>query len=178
VLYLETVDPFDLFFEKIYLENYPFLVRYLYRLVHDLGLAEDFAHDIFLRIYKSRNTAITGISLKCYLRISAKNIAVDHFRQSAREEAKNKKLFPELKDFDESFYFNVENIVIEGEVLSTVNDVLEEFSERSRKIFLARIVENKTRRQVSQDEQISSYNIKKIEDTILCKLREKLKQYL
>lgn len=175
---MKTVDPFDLFFEEIYSEHYLFLVRYLYRLVQDLDLAEDFAHDIFLRIYKSRNTAVTGISLKCYLRVSAKNIAVDHFRQSTREEAKNKKIIPELKDFDEAFYLNIENIVIEGEVLSTVNDVLEEFSERSRKIFVARIIENKTRRQVSEDEQISSYNIKKIEDTILCKLREKLKQYL
>lgn len=175
---MKAVDSFDLFFEDIYSKYYPFLVRYLYRLVHDIGLAEDFAHDIFLRIYKSRSISVAGISPKCYLRMSARNIAVDHFRQSAREEAKNKKIIPELKEFDESFYLNIENIVIEGEVLSTVNDVLEEFSERSRKIFVARIIENKTRRQVSEAEKISSYNIKKIEDTILCKLREKLKHYL
>jgi RNA polymerase sigma-70 factor (ECF subfamily) len=178
VWYLKTVDPFDLFFEEIYSKYYPFLVRYLYRLVHDIGLAEDFAHDIFLRIYKSRRTVVAGISPKCYLKISAKNIAVDHFRQTAREEAKNKKIIPELKEFDESFYFDIENIVIEGEVLSTVNDVLEEYSERNRKIFVARIMENKTRRQVSEAEKISPYNIKKIEDAILCKLREKLKHYL
>lgn len=174
---MKTVDPFDLFFEEIYSEHYPFLVKYLYRLVQDIDLAEDFTHDIFLRIYKSRNTVLTGISLKCYLRISAKNKAVDHFRQSAREEAKNRRFFPELNELDESFYFDVENIVIEGEVLSTVNDVLEEYSERNRKIFVARIIDNKPRRQVSEDEKISSYNIKKIEDKILSKLREKLKHY-
>lgn len=175
---MKTVDPFDLFFEEIYSEHYPFLVKYLYRLVQDIDLAEDFTHDIFLRIYKSRNTAVVGISPKCYLRISARNIAVDHFRHSAREEAKKKKIIPELEELDELFYFDIENIVIKGEVLTTVNDVLEEFSERNRKIFVARIIENKTRRQVSEDEKISSYNIKKIEDKILSKLREKLKHYL
>lgn len=174
----KTDDPFDLVFGVIYSENYLFLVKYLYLLINDLNLAEDFSHDIFLRIYKSRNTAINGDNLRNYLKKAARNISIDYFRQAAREEAKNKKIIPELKELDESFYHSVENMVIECEVLSTVNDVLEEFTERSRKIFQARIIEHKTRKQVSEEEKISSYNVKKIEDEILIKLREKLKHYL
>ena len=171
-------DPFDVFFEEIYSENYLFLVKYLYKLVHDLNLAEDFSHDIFLRIYKSRKTVITGENLRNYLKKSARNISIDHFRKTARDEEKTKRIIPELKEFDETFYLSVENFVIEGEVLSTVNDVLDKFPERKREIFKARILEQKTRRQVSEEEKISSYNIKKIENAILFKLREKLKQYL
>ncbi len=174
----KTVDSFDSFFNEIYSQNYQFLVKYLYLLVNDLNLAEDFSHDIFLRIFKSRNTGLTGVNLRNYLKKAAKNIAIDHFRQSAREEAKHKKIIPELKELDESFYLNIENFVIEGEVLSTVNDVLDEFSQKNRKIFVSRVIENKTRRQVSREEKISSYDIKKIEDAILFKLRKKLKQYL
>jgi len=174
----KTVDSYEVFFNEIYSGNYQFLVKYLYLLVNDLNLAEDFSHDIFLKIFKSRNTRVADINLRNYLKKSAKNMAIDHFRRTTREEAKRKKMLPDLKDLDESFYLNVENFVIEGEVLSTVNDVLEDFSKRSRKIFVSRIIENKTRRQVSEEEQMSSYDVKKIENAILFKLREKLKQYL
>jgi len=152
----KPADPFDSFFEEIYSENYSFLVKYLYKLVRDLNLAEDFSHDIFLRIYKSRNTILTGSSLRNYLKRCARNKSIDHFRHKAREEAKNKKIIPEIKEFDESFYLSVENFFIEGDVLYTVNDVLEKFSERKRKIFKSRIIEQKTRKQVSEEEKISS----------------------
>ncbi len=61
VLFLKKAyDPFDVVFEEIYNKNYTYLVKYLYLLVYDLNIAEDLAHDIFLRIYKSKNSEITG----------------------------------------------------------------------------------------------------------------------
>jgi len=179
VLYLKKVcDPFDELFIEIYNEHYRLLVKYLSGLVYDLNTAEDLSHDIFLRIYKSRNTEITGVQLRNYLKKAARNIAIDYMKKIAREEAKSQKLIPELMELDENFYLSLESYVIEGEVLSTVRDVLDDFSERNRKIFISRIIEHKTRKQISSEEKISSYTIKKIEDEILFKLREKLKQYL
>jgi len=171
-------DPFDLVFIDIYNQNYNYLVKYLYLLVYDLNVAEDLAHDIFLRIYKSKNNNISGLQLRNYLKKSARNIAVDHLRHLSREEMKYQKIIPELKDLNEAFYLNLENSVIEGEVISTVRDVLEDFSERSRKIFISRIIENKTRREVSEEEKISPHSIKRIESEILYVLRKKLKHYL
>ena len=170
-------DPFDELFEKFYRENYSFLVKYLFLLVHDFNAAEDLAHDIFLRIYKSRNSVIAGGQLRNYLKKSARNISIDYLRKQAREEAKNKKVIPELKDYDESFYTSLENSIIEGEVMSTVKDVLENFTESSRKIFISRMIEHKTRKQISKEENISYYLVKRIENKILYILRDKLKEY-
>jgi len=179
VFYLKnSYDLFNEEFETIYRENYSYLLKYLLLLVHDFDIAEDLTHDIFVKIFKSRNALITGRHLRNYLKKSAKNMAIDHLRKQAREEAKNKKIITELKDYDEAFYLSLENSVIEGEVMSTVQDILESFNERSRKIFVSRIIDNKTRKEVSEEENISSYNIKRIENEILYKLREKLKQFL
>ena len=171
-------DSFDAVFVEMYNQNYTYLVKYLCLLVFDISVAEDLAHDIFLRIYKSKNNEIAGAKLRNYLRKAAKNIVIDYLRKTAREEAKNNKIIPELKELNDLFYMNLENSVIEGEVLSTVHDVLENFSERNRKIFISRIMEQKTRNAVSKEENISPHAVKKIENEILYELRQKLKQYL
>ena len=179
VFYLKnSYDLFNEEFETIYRENYSYLLKYLLLLVHDFDIAEDLTHDIFVKIFKSRNALISGRHLRNYLKKSAKNMAIDHLRKQAREEAKNKKIITELKDYNEAFYLSLENSAVEGEVMSTVQDILESFNERSRKIFISRIINNKTRKEVSEEENTSSYNIKRIENEILYKLREKLKQFL
>lgn len=178
VYFLKKVyDPYDAVFEEIYHKNYLYLVKYLTMLVRDIDIAEDLTHDIFIRIYNSKNIEITGSKFRNYIKKAAKNIAIDHLRKIAREEARNKKIFPELKELDDLFYSSLENCVIEGEVISTVNDVLEGFAEKNRKIFISRIMENKSRKQVSDEEKVTSYSVKVIEDEIIHKLREKLKQY-
>ena len=174
----KVYDPFDTFFEEMYNNNYTYLVKYLFLLVHDFNVAEDLAHDIFFRIYKSRTMDMTAGKIRNYLRVSAKNIAIDHLRKISREEAKNKKIIPEIKKLDEILYLNLENSIIEGEVLTTVHDVLEHYPEKNRKIFISRIFEYKSRKQVSEEEEISSHNVMKIVNEILHQLRQKLKDYL
>jgi len=175
---LEKVcDPFDVIFIEIYNKNYAYLVKYLYLFVHDLNIAEDLAHDIFLRIYKSRNTEITGSKFRNYIKKAARNIAIDHARKVSRDKAKIEKIIPEITDINDAFYSSLENSFIEGEIISTVQDILDNFPERNRKIFISRMMEYKTRKQVSEEEQISSYSVKRIENEILYRLREKLKQF-
>jgi RNA polymerase sigma factor (sigma-70 family) len=175
---LEKINrQFDEIFAEIYNNHHSYLLGYMYLIIHDPDLAEDLVHDIFLRLYKSRNMEIAGIKIRNYLKKAARNIAIDHLRKQAREEAKNKKVIIELREFDEEFYFSLDNSTIQGEVLSTVQDVLDEFSEKKRKIFIGRIIENKTFKQISKEERISPYAVKRIENEILFRLREKLKIY-
>ena len=165
-------------FIDFYDQNYTSLVKYLFLLVNDLDMAEDLAHDIFLRVYRSRSAKITSPKFKSYLKKAARNIAIDHLKKLAREEAKKDKIIPILMELDETFYSGLENSVIDGEVISTVRDVLEEFSEKNRKIFVSRVLERKTRRQICEEEEISYYVVKRVEDEIFHILRKKLKQYL
>lgn len=173
----KSYDSFDKLFEKVYRQHCSFLVKYLNLIVRDFNIAQDLAHDIFLRIFKTKNPVVNGDNIRNYLKKAAKNMAIDHLRKKAREESKAKRLIPDQGEYGEAFYQSLESSVIEGEVIFTVQDVLDNFSENSRKIFIARMVENKTRKQVSEEGSISSYNIKRIEKEILLKLKERLKEY-
>ncbi len=170
-------SPFDNLFIDIYNNNYLYLVKYLIMIVHDLGVAEDLAHDVFLRIYKSGNMNLAGVISRSYIKKSARNIAIDHIRKKKREEARNAKIIPEIKELNETFYSKLEDSVINGEVMSTVSDVLENFSEKKRKIFISRVIENKTRREISEEENLTSYAVKRVEDEILFIMKEKLKYF-
>ena len=174
----KNYDQFDALFIDVYDKNYVFLVKYLFFLVNDFGIAEDLAHDIFLRVYSSKNINIDSSRFRSYIKKAAKNIAIDYIKKSVRFEARHKKIITVLKKFDETIYSDLESCKIEGEVISTVHDVLDEFPEKNRKIFISRIVEEKPRKQVSEEEKLSAYNVKKIEEEIICILREKLKHLL
>ena len=170
-------ESFDEIFIEIYDKNYAYLVKYLLLFVNDFGIAEDLAHDIFLRLYRSKNIKINNPQFRNYIKKAARNIVIDYLKRSSRYEAKSRKMIPVLKKFDETTYSSLESSVIEGEVISTVRDVLDEFPERNRKIFISRMLDQKTRKQVSEEEKISSYIIKKIEDEIMHILKKKLKHF-
>jgi len=171
-------DSFDLIFTDFYDKNYKYLVKYLAIFVNDKNMAEDLAHDIFLRVYRAKNFDVAGSRFKHYIKKAARNIAIDHLRRTAREDAKAKRLIPIIKELDETIYSALEDSVIGGEVLSTVHDVLDEFSERNKKIFNSRMFDRKTRKQISEEEEISSYIIKRIENEICYTLRKKLKDFI
>lgn len=169
---------FDRDFENLYKDYFLYLVNYLSAMVHDFTIAEDITHDVFLRIYKNRKVPPSDRQ-KCrsYMMRSAKNMAIDHLRRQKRDELKIQKLIPEWDgSIDQSF--DVENIHIEGSIISTVHDVLSDFPERNRTIFFESVIENKKLNDISSRGKLSRYKVKKIEKEIFCRLKQKLKEYL
>ncbi len=148
---------FDAIFSNLYSKYYSFLFSYIFSIIHDPDITEDLVHDIFLRLYRLRNLETDSLKIRNYLKKAARNIAIDYLRKITREEVRQKKIITELKEFNGDFYSCIENYTIEGEVISTVNDVLEEFSEKKKNIFKGRFFENKTFRQLSREEKISHY---------------------
>lgn len=169
---------FDREFKILYEKYYSFLVRYLSAIVHDFSSAEDIAHDVFFRIYKNRKIPPNDDSrCKSYMIRSVKNMAIDYLRKQRKDELKIKKIIPEWNGkIDQSF--DAENMLIGGCIISTVNDVLSDFPERNRKIFYESVIENKSMNEISSKGRLSRYKIKKIEEEIGYRLREKLKEYL
>lgn len=174
----KTDKQFDMIFTEIYNKYYSFLLGYIFLITHDSDLSEDLVHDIFLRLYRLRSPELSGMKIRNYLKKAAKNIAIDHLRKKTREDARHKRIICELKDMDGALYSRLENYTIDGEIISTVNDVLEEFSEKKKKIFISRFFEKKTFKQLTEEEQISRYEIKRIESEIFNRLRQKLKNFI
>ncbi len=168
---------FDRNFEILYEEYFSYLVNYLSTIIPDFNKAEDIVHDVFIKMYKNRRLP-QGDFLKCknYMIKAARNMAIDHIRKERREEQKFLKSILEWSDDDS--LSDVGNIVIEGCIVSTVNDVLSDFPERNRKIFYESMVENRCVKDLSVRDDLSRYRIKRIESEISYVLRERLKVYL
>jgi RNA polymerase sigma-70 factor, ECF subfamily len=64
------------------------IFRFAYRLLGEVGIAEDVTHDCFLSlIRKPENFRPERASLKTYLYAAARNLALKHFRNQGREAA-------------------------------------------------------------------------------------------
>jgi RNA polymerase sigma-70 factor (ECF subfamily) len=169
---------FDRDFEKLYGKYYSFLVKYLSGIVHDFDMAEDIAHDVFIRMYKNKQIPMPDDSrCKSYMIRSVKNMAIDYLRKQKRDELNARKNIP-VWDGEINHSFDVEKIVIEGCILSTVSDVLSGFSERKSRIFRESVLEDRSYSEVCSGGGLSRYKVKKIETEIYRELKKKLKEYL
>ena len=83
---------------------------------------------------------------------------------------------PEISGIDEILPSEIENCYICGEIVSTVEDVLHDFPERTRKIFIE-MVEGKKLIDVSDDLSISRYMTKKDYEKVCRAMRERLRIY-
>jgi len=169
---------FDQYFIITYRNNYERVVRYLENMTGDFSLAEDLAHELFTRFYKNR-IFVEGDERKTrnYMIKSARNIAIDHQRKQRRINENFRLSVPLIEDTGEAFNTELENMVIEGEIISTVHETLLEFPERSRRVFLDIVLEGKNIKLMSSEQKISRYYIKKTYREICSRLYEKLKVY-
>lgn len=165
-------------FEKLYERNFKGILLLILKYVNDYHAAEDLAQDCFLRVYtRFNNTDLCLESARNYLYKSAKNAAIDYKRKCARDSRRENRAIPELLEMNSHFYDQVENYVIEGEVVSTVNEILSEFPEKSRQIFLDRVVYEKNLRDISREHNMTLYRICKIEKELRSYLKNRLKYY-
>lgn len=61
------------------------MVHFMYRMVHDLAVAEELAQEVFLRVYRSRNTYAAEARFTTWLYRIATNLAVNHARDTRSE---------------------------------------------------------------------------------------------
>ena len=168
----------DCNFGKLYEKHYRGVVVQILKYVADYETAEDLAQECFIKIYDRRYILdFDSDNARNYLYKAAKNAAIDYNRKLARDYKNSSRLLPELKKMDKDFYSQVENYVIDGEVLSTVHDILSEFPEKTREVFFDRIIHEKNLRAISEERDITLYKICKIEKELLLYLKSRLKVF-
>ena len=73
-------------FEKIYYEFIPKIVKYFYSKTADKQISEDLASEVFFKIYnKLDKTDLNSQSFKYWLYAIAKNQLIDYFRKNKKE---------------------------------------------------------------------------------------------
>ena len=165
-------------FAKLYEKNFRGIIAQILKYVADYEAAEDLSQECFIKIYNCRDKLdFNSDNARNYLYKSAKNAAIDYNRKLARDYKMSNRLLPELKKMDKDFYSQVENSYIDGEVVSTVHDILSEFPEKTRQVFFDRVIHDKNLRAISEERDITLYKICKIEKELLFYLRSRLKVF-
>jgi RNA polymerase sigma-70 factor, ECF subfamily len=65
------------------------MMNFMYRMVHNSAAAEDLAQEVFLRVYRSRESYEASAKFTTWLYRIATNLAVNHARDSRHERPEN-----------------------------------------------------------------------------------------
>jgi|GEM_PF-1914254 len=132
---MERKYNFETSFEEFYKEYFPFVMKYIYFKVKSLNIAEDMSQELFLRIYKKKKIPSgDGESIKREIQNLAKNMVRIYLREYEQE---NKKRLKSIQEW-EYIELDIDNITIEGEVLKTITEEIEDFLFEDKDIFYQR----------------------------------------
>jgi RNA polymerase sigma-70 factor (ECF subfamily) len=65
------------------------MMNFMYRMVHNAAVAEDLAQEVFLRVYRSRESYEASAKFSTWLYRIATNLAVNHARDSRHDRPEN-----------------------------------------------------------------------------------------
>jgi RNA polymerase sigma factor (sigma-70 family) len=165
-------------FTANYLKFSKTITRFMKKMVLDWDISEELSHDVFLKIFE-RNIDLDPQSPRTmsYLFTVAKNTAIDYLRRKKIEEAKLQEVYFEEISIDKDFCDSVGEAYLRGEIVSTLSDIIDSFSEKNRDIFIKKNYHKKKYSSIAYEAQVSTYRIKQIDEELNQKIRNGLKQY-
>jgi RNA polymerase sigma-70 factor (ECF subfamily) len=154
-------------------EYYEYLCRSIYRVVPDASISEDIVQEVFMELWKKRETININTSIKAYLRRSALNRALNYLR-------KNKVRFeeevdiPDLGSHDTGGQANLEATELE----QRIHRIIDALPERCRIIFGMSRFEEMSYKEIAEALDISVKTVENQMSKALKILRVKLEPYL
>ena len=119
-------------FEQLYRQYFIRLFRFCHAIVHEKGPAEEIANDVFLSLWKRRETIAAVENLEVYLYVAAKNHCLNHLRR------RNPRPSIDINDLsDEALRFqpDPESLLIGAETLKKVVAAIDRLPPKCRLIF-------------------------------------------
>ncbi len=152
--------------------------KFMRKIVLDRDISEELSHDVFLKIFE-RNIDLDPQSSQTvnYLLTVAKNTAIDYLRRKKIEETKLKLVYFEEIAIGQEFYDSVGESYLKGEIISTLSDIIDSFSEKDQDIFIQKNYFRKNYSSIAQEAKMSAYRVKQIDQKMNEKIRDGLKQY-
>jgi len=148
----------DVALRSLYLAYYRYVSTVVYKMTGDGTLAEDVSQEVFVEVWKRRESLDVKTSLKGYLRMIAVNKTLNHIR-SKKMNFEQEDTILQLPSTD-----NSTQKVLEAEDLKkAINIAVDNLPERCRLIFGLSRYEEKTYREISEELEIS---IKTVENQI------------
>jgi RNA polymerase sigma-70 factor (ECF subfamily) len=160
------------------------IVSFMYRMTHNQAIAEELAQEVFLRVYRSRETYTANAKFTTWLYRIATNLAVNHARDTRHERPEismsldepdaETGLMPDLADGTP----NVEENILRRERLAAIRSHVQALPERQRMAVVMHKYQGMDYRQIAEVLHLSESATKSLLFRAYESLREKLKDFV
>jgi len=160
------------------------IIHFLYRMVHNEAVAEELAQEVFLRVYRSRESYRAEAKFSTWLYRIATNLAVNHARDTKNERmAQTLELdapdaesgtMPEVADDDP----NIEQRMLREERMAAIRAQVKALPEQQRMAVLMHKYQEMDYRQIGEVLKLSESATKSLLFRAYQTLRERLKEFV
>jgi RNA polymerase sigma-70 factor (ECF subfamily) len=157
---------------------------FMYRMTRNQAVAEELAQEVFLRVYRSRQTYAASAKFTTWLYRIATNLAVNHARDTKYERPENTVNIDE-PDTDTGLTvdvadrsLNAEQVILRRERLAAIRQQVEKLPERQRAAVIMHKYQNMDYKQIAEVLKLSESATKSLLFRAYETLRETLKQFI
>lgn len=166
--------------KALFAQNHKILCKYAYQFLGDSFLAEEIVDDVFMNVWKARDTIDIKVSLRSYLMRAVRNGCLDFYRRSSTIHELHLPAYPE----GEADYPQLSNDdypfgrLIENEMEGEIEKAIDSLPDNCRKVFIMSRFENKKYKEIAENLDISINTVKYHMKNALDLLRTQLLKYL
>ena len=160
------------------------MISFMYRMTRNQAVAEELAQEVFLRVYRSRQSYTATAKFTTWLYRIATNLAVNHARDTKHERPENTVNIDE-PDNDTGLTvdvadagLNAEQNILRRERLAAIRRQVEALPERQRMAVLMHKYQNMDYKQIAAVLKLSESATKSLLFRAYETLRETLKQFI
>ena len=160
------------------------IVHFMFRMVHNQAVAEELAQEVFLRVYRSRETYRAEARFSTWLYRIATNLGVNHARDTKHERAAQNIYLdapdpetgttPDVADSTP----DVEHNLLRDERLRAIRDIVMKLPDRQRTAVLMHKYQGMDYKQVGEVLKLSESATKSLLFRAYQTLRESLKEFV
>ena len=160
------------------------MISFMYRMTRNQAVAEELAQEVFLRVYRSRQTYAASAKFTTWLYRIATNLAVNHARDTKHERPENTVCIDEpdtetgltLDVADGSL--NAEQVILRRERLDAIRKHIEALPERQRMAVIMHKYQGLDYKQIAAVLKLSESATKSLLFRAYETLRETLKSFI
>jgi RNA polymerase sigma-70 factor (ECF subfamily) len=160
------------------------MISFMYRMTRNQSVAEELAQEVFLRVYRSRQTYAASAKFTTWLYRIATNLAVNHARDTKHERPENTVCIDEpdeetgmTVDVADSG-LNAEQAILRRERLEAIREQVEALPERQRMAVLMHKYQGLDYKQIAAVLKLSESATKSLLFRAYETLRETLKSFI
>jgi len=160
-------------FDLLYRNYFSDIVGFICKKIHNSQTAEEIAQEIFLNLFAKKKELPPESSIsKRYLFVCAKNKLIDFYRQRKPSIISEPIENIEYMEMEKLNDFNLENMIIREEIISTFYSTLSTFNQSKRKAYLSCIVKEKNTKYTQKYYRFRRKVLNEINEIMRTKLSE------